>query len=304
MGPNLAARVLPLLLAVTASSCTDDFSPFSRRPVPGRDLIPTLFGAGIISSEAPEFAISFTPDGNTVYFNRVSADRSELKIMESRRVEGRWSEPVTVSFSGAYRDVDPFVTPDGRRLYFSSDRPREGTDVKSFSTWYMARTEAGWSEPIDPGEPVNSDSSDVFASVAADGTLWVSSLRDGTQRVYFTREEEDGWSEPEPVVFGDVESAGNPLISRGGSYVIIVNSTQQGLADLFVSCRANDAWLTPLRLPEHINSDFADFAPALSSAGDMLYFTSERPGIVEGSEYGERPPGDLYQIAFGNPCQH
>ena len=39
-----------------------------------------MFGKGVISTEMPEFAISFSPDRKTVYFNRMSADRSEMRL--------------------------------------------------------------------------------------------------------------------------------------------------------------------------------------------------------------------------------
>ncbi len=45
-----------------------------------------------------------------------------------------------------------------------------------------------------------------------------------------------------------------------------------------------------------VYSPFADFAPALSPDGRLVYFTSERPGVVPGGPDGERPPGDIYRV--------
>ena len=48
-----------------------------QKPLPQ----PEIFAEKVISTELPEFATSFSPDGKTVYFNLASADRKILKIM-------------------------------------------------------------------------------------------------------------------------------------------------------------------------------------------------------------------------------
>ena len=109
-------------LAVLALAASDQRAKGDvQRPPRG----PEIFARGIVSTEAPEFAVTFTPDGREGFFNRASADRQRLAIMITTRTPaGAWSAPVVAAFSGTFRDIDPFVTPDGRRLYFSSDRPR------------------------------------------------------------------------------------------------------------------------------------------------------------------------------------
>ncbi len=150
---------------------------------------PELFARGTVSTEAPEFAATFTPDGREVYFNRASANRERLTIMTAARTSaGVWSDPVVAGFSGTFRDVDPFVTPDGRRLYFSSDRPRGDGPAGVFATWFVERTPSGWGPPIDPGPPLNSTAGDVFVSAARDGTVVFSSSRLGESRVFMARE--------------------------------------------------------------------------------------------------------------------
>jgi len=258
---------------------------------------PAIFAPGVISSPLPEFSITFTPDGRTLYFNRASADRSLLTIMTSALSGEKWSEPVVAPFSGRYRDVDPFVTPDGTRLYFSSDRPRPASSVRLLSTWYMDRTPNGWSEPIHPGPPLNSDSVDVFVSVARDGTMLFSSRRDGALQTYTSRYANGSWEQPRPVRFGSVQDAGNPLISPSGRFAIFVQGQGQH-GDLFVSCRTGSGWAEPRPLAASVNSAYADFAPALDPRETTLYFTSERPGIVGALPDSVRPPGDIYRIGL------
>ena len=53
-------------------------------------------------------------------------------------------------------------------------------------------------------------------------------------------------------------------------------------SDIWVSTRArvDDRWSQPIRLSGAINSDRAEFSPALSHDGNRLYFASERGGSV------------------------
>lgn len=267
----------------------------------------TLFAPRTVSTDAPEFATSFSPDGREVYFNRASADRSALTIMVARRLpDAGWSAPVPASFSGVYRDVDPFVSPDGRRLFFSSDRPRRPGGERRFATWYVEHTQGAWGAPVDPGPPLNSEAGDVFVSIARDGTLWFSSSRDGPSRVYESREVDGRWQVPTAVRFGDIDDAGNPLLAPSGRFGIVVRVPAGGTADLHVTCRTPGGWTTPAALGTAVNSSYADFAPGLSEDEQTLYFTSERPGIVGLQPPGTRPPGDVYQIdaaAAGIRCR-
>jgi WD40-like Beta Propeller Repeat len=36
---------------------------------------------------------------------------------------GQWSRPEIAPFSGRYMDADPYVTSDGKQLFFISNRP-------------------------------------------------------------------------------------------------------------------------------------------------------------------------------------
>jgi hypothetical protein len=63
---------------------------------------PELFAPGVISSPANDGSPTFTPDGNTLFFMRSTAGWSV--ILESHRVNGRWSMPQVAPFSGEWPD--------------------------------------------------------------------------------------------------------------------------------------------------------------------------------------------------------
>ena len=161
-----------------------------------------LWGAGIISTEAPEFATTINSDQNQVYFNRTSADRSSMQIMYSVFENNNWSDARTLPFStGLYRDVDPFLTADGKRLYFSSDRPLEpGSEQRVFNTWYVEKINKLWSAPINPGPPLNSDSTEIFVTMTKEGDAYFVSERDGERGIMVSRYENYRYQAAEKIV--------------------------------------------------------------------------------------------------------
>ncbi len=284
------SSVLAVLTATACISTTED-----------GPTTPEIFGSGVISTTAPEFGITFATDGRTLYFNRTSPDRSRITMMESRLIDERWTAPSPVVFSGSSRDLDPFVSPDGKRLYFSSDRPTSETDSsRDFNTWFVELLAEGFGEPQLLPEPLNTSATEVFASVTRTGALFFSSDRDGVLRIY-----RGLLTDPEaPVELVSVDlntgetGAGNPLVAPDEQFLLFTttHAAGRGGSDVYVTHRARDGWLPAEPLGGGVNSPFADFAPALSPDGRLVYFTSERPGVVPGGPDGERPPGDIYRV--------
>lgn len=103
---------------------------------------PRIFAPGSLSDEHWQWRITFTPDGSTAYFavseGFFPATRSARIVVAHRTEEGSWSEPEIAAFSGQHADMDPFITPDGRRLYFSSDRPVDGESRDDMNIWFMS----------------------------------------------------------------------------------------------------------------------------------------------------------------------
>lgn len=301
-----AAQLLRFLILtaimVFVLSCDSDQNPhpyFSPDPI----LQPKIFAPTTVSTELPEFATSFSQDGRTVYFNQASADRSTLIILQSNYLEGKWTKPVNLPFSdGTYRDVDPFISPDNERLYFSSNRPVSGTEPKpEFDTWYVVRQGDGWSEPINPGPPLNTDASEIFVSVAKSGTIYFSSYdSNGSSNLYKSEIVNNNYTTPEKIEIriDNAENIGNPCISADESFLIFAATpiNENSNSDLYITHFREGKWSLAKNLGKFINSKYADFAPHLSPDGNYLFFTSERPGVISANSVQGRPPGDIYQI--------
>ena len=93
--------------------------------------------------------------------------------------DGRWSEPENlgsvINTKGA--EMAPFIHPDGKTLYFSSDTH---TGMGGYDLFVSRRNEVGeWSEPKNLGYPINTSGDEINFIVAADGhTALISSIRE------------------------------------------------------------------------------------------------------------------------------
>lgn len=289
-----------LFLLLGLLSCREEPAPTESTPaVP---VQAELWQAGIISTEAPEFATSITADERTVYFNRTTPDRSQMQIMQSTFADGKWSQPVALSFStGEYLDVDPFITADGKRLFFNSDRPVPGDHPDPFNTWYVDWVDGAWSAPVNPGPPLNSDSTEVFVSVAANGAIYFRSERDGKREIFRSRQVDGRYQPVERIPLlldGRVVDLSNPCVASDESFIIIATRgfDESTAPDLYISWQEDGQWSELQNLGPAVNSAYADFAPGLSKDNRTLYFSSERPGIVPEQPEGVRPPGDIYRV--------
>lgn len=87
-----------------------------------------LFFSRIINTKGNEGQVAFTPDENTMYFTRSSRENSSnyklYKTILEENSNGNWINEVELSISSnQYSIENPFITKDGKYLYFSSNMP-------------------------------------------------------------------------------------------------------------------------------------------------------------------------------------
>ncbi|HXQ72929.1 MAG TPA: hypothetical protein VN844_20695 [Pyrinomonadaceae bacterium] len=286
---------------------------------PATQSDPVIFGAGVISTRDYESSITFEPDGKTAYFVKSMPDLSFRVIVVSRLAKGKWSTPEVASFSGQYSDTDPFVSPDGKKLFFASRRPVEGTTPKAdFDLWVVEKTNTGWSEPRHLDAPINSETQETSPSVTTDGTLYFSSSRAGGKgSVDLYRAKPAGGNYSAPENLGDAINSPGPeiqvFISPDERVLILATagrSDSLGSVDLYLSKRTDGAWSKPVNLGDKINSSGVDSAPRISPDGKHFFWTSTRGYGFEDQQvkqltYAElsnklqsagNSLGDIYQI--------
>jgi Tol biopolymer transport system component len=244
---------------------------------------PTMFAPGMISTEDMELNAAFTPDGRTLYFTKRTPKAQLWTILVSTLKESRWSTPRVAEFSGQYADFDPFISPDGSQLFFSSNRPAPGKVKKDFDIWMVKKTAAGWTTAASLTD-INTESQEFYSSVSNNGTLYFSSNREGGKGsgdIYRSRLVDGKYSKPENL--GDAINSkymdGDPYIAPDESFLIFVSYNRpEGLgdADLYISLNQNGTWTAAKNLGAPINSSTVDFCPNMSPDGKYFFFTSDR----------------------------
>jgi hypothetical protein len=258
------------------------------RPVrpapPPPDSLPELVGAGIVSTDDDEFAGALSPDGEWLYYNKTVPPHYLYVLYRAHWVQGAWTDPRVLPFSGRYRDTDPTLSPDGKFLLFASDRPVHGVDQHRFTIWRSTLGPAGWSEPEYLDGPVNSEGSQVFASMAANGTIYFTSNRKTGYYDIFRSRLEGGVYQPAedlgPALNGEGIASYEAYVAPDESYLLIGSFGRpggRGNSDLFISFHQTDgSWGAPVNLGPTINTSAREYSPRLSPDGQWLYFTSER----------------------------
>ena len=269
---------------------------------------PSLFVEGIISTAEMELNAAFTPDGKTLYFTKRTPRPLLWVIVVSHFRGGKWSTPEVAEFSGQYSDFDPIVSPDGRKLYFCSNRPVDGQPRQDFDIWVLEKLETGkWGDPKHLDAPINTKAQEFYPSVTAAGTLYFSSTREGGKGradIWRARLVDGKYAEPENLgeSINSQFSEGDPFIAPDESYLIFVSyGRPEGLGDgdLYISFRRDGEWTKAVNMGPGINSSALDFCPIVTPDGKYFYFTSERS--FADKPLGQRMTSQVWQKRLNSP---
>jgi outer membrane protein OmpA-like peptidoglycan-associated protein/Tol biopolymer transport system component len=103
-----------------------------------------------------EGAHSMTADGRILYFTACNRRDGEgmCDIYQSRWEDGKWTPPINLGIpvNSRYSEKHPTISADGRRLYFTSNKPG---GKGSYDIWMSENGGDGWSDPVNLGDSVN-----------------------------------------------------------------------------------------------------------------------------------------------------
>jgi hypothetical protein len=141
-----------------------------------------------INSIYREASISITEDENEIFFT------SDMKkglgggdIYYIKRVRrDKWTKPFNLGdpVNSERNEESVFVSPGGDTIWFSSDR---FGGMGGYDIYMSVKDELGlWSEPVNMGSPVNSQSNDIFyrRSAVDINRSWLASDRPGGYGAY------------------------------------------------------------------------------------------------------------------------
>lgn len=126
---------------------------------------------GYVNSASWESQAAVSCDGGTFYFASTRPGGyggSDLYVCH-RLPDGRWGKPQNLGplINTEGDEEAPYLTPDGKVLYFSSD----GHPGMGEQDLFMSRLgeDGRWSKPVNLGEPINSGARELGIFVTSDG---------------------------------------------------------------------------------------------------------------------------------------
>ncbi len=158
----------------------------------------------VVNSTAWESQPSISPDGKTLYFssNRLGGNGGKDLWMTQKNENGIWSEPVNLGtgINTAKDEMSPFIHPDNKTLYFSSNGHlgMGGLDI-----FYIRKDENGkWGKPVNIGCPINTPKDEVNLVVSPDGN-----------KAYFSTDKLGGFGKQDIYEFSLYEEARPTAVS-------------------------------------------------------------------------------------------
>ncbi len=227
--------------------------------------------AGAFNTATDESEPSVAADAGTFFFARGEAGRG-TDIFFCTREAGGWGTPRPLAAVNTEADeLGPELSADGRSLYFSSNR---AGGLGEYDLWVVYRGPDGWETPVNLGPEVNSRYNDIGPGLTPDGSL-----------LYFAsnRPKADQTDAPGPEAWA---SAVREDLDRRDY-------------DLFTA-PIIDARAGPAAPLTELNTTANETAPAVSPAGDFVYFSSDRPGGQGGYDLYRSRRVDLGHTRPGN----
>lgn len=256
------------LAARHASSFWTDAGTISQPPdAPVRSILwqPARSVAGVNTS-VDEYEPKYSPDGTMMVFVRRKPGRNADLFM-SRWSPSGWSSPEAMTPINSDADeLGPEIASDAESLYFYSDR---AGGHGGYDLWVSHRVNTEWTTPQNLGDAVNTEFNEYGPALTPD-----------RRTLYFSSDRARAGEEMPPATPWDATMRER---HARHDYDLYQAGMHDGAAE-----RAR-----PL---EWANTAQDEGAPAVSPAGDYLYFSSDRGGGLGGY--------DLYRARINDPRRH
>lgn len=235
-----------------------------------------------------DFCIS--AENNEAYFTIQSPNQEISQIICVKN--GNWQKPELVSFCDEYSYLEPFLSYDGKKLYFASNRPKNDS-VKTkndYDIWFVERDnpKTKWSKPINLGNNVNSENDEFYPTLSVNNNLYFtmdSKSGLGKDDIYYCVYDSKEYSKP-TILNSNINSEGyefNAFISADETFLIYTKYNAKdglGSGDLYLSKKDDKGeWTIGKNLGNNINSKYMEYCPFYDEKTQTLYFTSRRSSL-------------------------
>ena len=295
---SISVKIL-LLLALTVSAVLAEpqGADWYGQPLPGAEAV--RFAPAVLfnsETDSTRTEIHGTPqfswNGKWMLIEFQYYDKKtqvyEKSILMSTFGSDGWSKLQPVPFSGEFSDSNPVFHPDGKRLFFVSDRDNDSRFAKEEKDiWFIEIKDRVMGLPQRLGSPINSAKTEGSPAFTEQGQMYFYrrfEKEDGSGEIMISMEGKDGFTEPSRVSTINGESFEFPTLVDSQDRWIIFGSARgyPEKAGLYISRRLKDGdWSTPKSLPENINGHGLAFTASLTPDKKHFFFLNR--SLPEGS---------------------
>lgn len=233
--------------------------------------------------------LCISENGSEAFFTIQSPLQDISQIAFIQKKGNEWTEPELMSFSSSYMDLEPFLSHDGKRLFFVSNRPLDdlSKEKKDFDIWYVERggSDQEWSMPKNIGAPINSGLNEFYPSLSKNNNLYFTLESPnglGKDDIYFSRWENGSYSTPQ-LLDKNINTPGyefNAFISKEEDFILFSRYNEEdglGSGDIYISVKDDRGnWEKARNIGTPINTKYMEYCPFYHEGDQTLYFTSRR----------------------------
>lgn len=240
----------------------------------------------IINSNQIEYAPSISADGNTMIYQSNKEGNYEL-FMAHRNASGVWSSSEVIESIKNFGSDDVLIAGsslsyDGNYIYFFASYPG-GYGIEDI--WYVEKEGESWSNPINAGPNVNSNSYEGFPSISADGsTIYfmrtVKSPYPGKFCYQLFSSEKDNrgqWKLAQPLPYPVSQGCENcpRIMSDNETLIFAAIREPSDNYEIYQSRNlGNGKWSDPVAY-DFINTPSDDKYGTIPSSGDIMYLNRD-----------------------------
>jgi|GEM_PF-359953 len=222
----------------------------------------------------------FTPGGKEVYFVMQSRDIYTKKyhkaIMVMKVEDGQWGKPVPVSFQNDYSHGTPFISTDGKKMFFASER-LNANKKNTKDIWYVERKGNEWGKPLPVSHAINSEMREACPSVASNGNFYFYRRFDetnGSGEIFFSKYQNGKYKEAIRLGSGinTPKYEFFPMVAPHEHFLLFCRYNPGGDSGIFISFKnPNGKWSKGKYLNLEINEG-GPFSMCFSPDGKYLFF--------------------------------
>ena len=246
---------------------------------------PEVFAEGFISKQDQnEFRMSVSADGSQYFYSIFDKRQNNYLILHTIYHNNRWSDPQPFKLT-TLGDFEPFLTQNGNRFYFSSNR-KPAKNRQDSNIWKIEKHKNKWSSP--QSLPFNTSDSEWVASETLSGNIYFARFDAQDKADIYVYENTDQHNKIgrnlttiNTIDFNEFEPYVDPL-----ERFMLFSSNRDEVGkviNLYISVNKKGIWGKPVNLGNKINNGSNVYSPTISPDGKYLFFNRD---------------GDFYWVDF------